>query len=194
MIAPFSSLAPPGASGLKFPNGARLDERERPSRPARGEWIEISFSRSSLRPRGVSRPARGEWIEILQRDQGQRRKARLAPPGASGLKCGRNLSACPLCCPSRPTRGEWIEIFSCFRFFSESCHPVDRNSHNHESKSNRKTDCCGFCALFLQHCSVFGIKRRRATRGNSDTRRTLAWTGTVALCTLSRQQQPMCPM
>ena len=36
------------------------------SRPARGEWIEISADAIAAATASLSRPARGEWIEIYK--------------------------------------------------------------------------------------------------------------------------------
>ena len=83
----FFSLAPRGASGLKF-DAAGRHRKLHQSRPARGEWIEIR-QREHGGAAGVrSRPARGEWIEIT------------LMPGAIFADW------------SRPARGEWIEIVS----------------------------------------------------------------------------------
>ena len=58
------------------------------SRPARGEWIEIT-AKSMMIPTGyTSRPARGEWIEICNAAIALAAVTRLAPRGASGLKSG----------------------------------------------------------------------------------------------------------
>ena len=55
------------------------------SRPARGEWIEISMRLYASRA-ARSRPARGEWIEMPDMYWRFNNRSRLAPRGASGLK------------------------------------------------------------------------------------------------------------
>ena len=84
------------------------------SRPARGEWIEITTHSESvadlsrLAPHGASglkylipdqprraersRPARGEWIEMRRRRRPRTPSGRLAPHGANGLKCSCGFS------------------------------------------------------------------------------------------------------
>ena len=62
------------------------------SRPARGGWIEIYFSKKFVND-VLSRPARGGWIEII---------VFIARRGHS---------------TSRPARGGWIEIY----FFKKIC-------------------------------------------------------------------------
>ena len=59
----------------------------------------------------VPRPTRGEWIEMNNDAVNAFQGFRLAPPGASGLKCAFRSSFAARRGP-RPTRGEWIEIFS----------------------------------------------------------------------------------
>ena len=59
---PASSLAPHGASGLKFDNQKLVQTKEQ------------------------SRPARGEWIEIIHVARPEDTQVSLAPHGASGLK------------------------------------------------------------------------------------------------------------
>ena len=83
------------------------------SRPARGEWIEISH-RPPAFFNTLSRPARGEWIEIISLSTVCSKAICLAPRGASGLKCAdvHPLARRGL---SRPARGEWIEISRRYR-------------------------------------------------------------------------------
>ena len=59
-------------------------KRLKPSRPARGAWIETHSQHIPLED-GVSRPARGAWIET------------------------RQLARIAVVAKSRPARGAWIE-------------------------------------------------------------------------------------
>ena len=61
------------------------------SRPARGEWIEISIAAMRLSKPSKSRPARGEWIEIGGSVRNSPSLFSLAPHGASGLKLSEAL-------------------------------------------------------------------------------------------------------
>ena len=85
-------LAPCGASGLKCERGAGEPLPVMPSRPVRGEWIEIACGRVHLRAAMRSRPVRGEWIEMVFNDVNINLIS-LAPCGASGLKSHRQRHA-----------------------------------------------------------------------------------------------------
>ena len=94
------------------------------SRPARGAWIEITFTDDG-ETMVESRPARGAWIEIMLYDVPGLTGCCRAPHGARGLKCsapadvvialGRaphgarglklNLSKTPACQRSRAPHG-----------------------------------------------------------------------------------------
>ena len=124
------SLAPRGASGLKFHSWCTYPACCG-SRPARGEWIEIFHASDcmicafSLAPRGASglkshRP-RGQFCSLSLAPRGasglksknQTNKFGgygLAPRGASGLKSVLLAHEIPHAFASRPARGEWIEI------------------------------------------------------------------------------------
>ena len=79
-------LAPRGASGLKCFRVIVINHDRAVSRPARGEWIEITMAYSSspclrgLAPRGAS-GLKCQTVPLLCHTD------RLAPRGASGLKC-----------------------------------------------------------------------------------------------------------
>ena len=127
---PSSRRAPQGARGLKLVlNYGRA--KEYGSRPARGAWIETSYSfpmysqyarRAPQGARGLkhpvrsrrcaprlrSRPARGAWIETRCTGPSGRastsRPARGAWIETYAFKCSTVSS-----CQSRPARGAWIE-------------------------------------------------------------------------------------
>ena len=98
--------APQGAGGLKSVR-RRGNRHFRPSRPARGGWIEITITTDPLVHVG-SRPARGGWIEItITTDPLVHVGSRPARGGWiemllwPAIQRGR---------PSRAARGGWIEI------------------------------------------------------------------------------------
>ena len=81
-----------------------------PSHPARGAWIEITFTEDDARRWTKSHPARGAWIEIENRERfigGSR-----SHPARGAWIEIRQVELLQLSGASHPARGAWIEIDS----------------------------------------------------------------------------------
>ena len=109
-----------------------VQRARKPSRPARGGWVEmlvkaghvepkpcpaphgaggLKFALQASKPANMeSRPARGGWVEIASHRQRRQTRYRPAPHGAGGLKYIAFRSVAAVHGKSRPARGGWVEI------------------------------------------------------------------------------------
>ena len=79
------SRSPHGERGLKFVRAAFVCA-VRVSLPARGAWIEMQITGTTVTGNAASLPARGAWIEIDNADHHEGHDTGRSPHGERGLK------------------------------------------------------------------------------------------------------------
>ena len=102
----------------------RRDGREAVlSHPARGAWIEMYWTLSSVQEM-PSHPARGAWIEIWDDNSSCEHHHSRTPQGVRGLKLADDVLVV-FVHKSHPARGAWIEMQVASRM-TMLCHVAPR--------------------------------------------------------------------